>query len=416
MKHVLELLPLIVAIGCAPPTPASSSRTADGGSTTTPPPPPETTAPPPADECGGASTSISGVVTFPSGALPVSKAQVYVPVDPSGSITRSGTCGECVDRSSVYAITETGVDGTFNLAGVPSGTTMIVVQKGPFVRNVPVSLTPCTANPLDGEQTRLPRDSSEGTVPRIAVVTGTWDHMETVLQHIGLSSGVVDIVNGDDETGSTDGGASLFRDSARLNGYDYVFVDCGAGFADSWYDRSALEDPAVVANIRSFVEEGGRLYVTDLAYDTAEAAVPSAFDFGGASGLSDTPEPIDAAENGAPIYGATQGEVLDEELAAWLANNGALDASGMMEIRGLEEGWVMVQSASAERAKTWVRGPMSGSPHPLTVTADRGCGRTLFTSYHTVEGASGSMLTAQEQALAYLILEIGNCVEEPTLI
>jgi hypothetical protein len=39
----------------------------------------------------------------------------------------------------------------------------------------------------------------------------------------------------------------------------------------------------------------------------------------------------------------------------------------------------------------------------------------LFTSYHTLESDGGSALSAQEQALAYLILEIGNCVEEPAL-
>ena len=56
---------------------------------------------------------------------------------------------------------------------------------------------------------------------------------------------------------------------------------------------------------------------------------------------------------------------------------------------------------------------------PLTLTFEAGCGRVLFTSYHTHqhEGEAPSRwLNAQEMILGYLAFEIGTCVEDPILI
>lgn len=433
---------LTVAAACAPgsadsrtpgPGPASSPEDAGvpgpGATPPAPSPPPR-----PMDACAGRpATRIEGVVRFPNGTLPVSRALVYVPVDPSGAVPRSGTCGECIDRTGVWAVVETEVDGRFVLSDVPPDATMVVVQKGPFVRRVPVTLAPCADNELPAEATRLPRDSSEGEVPRIAVVTGTFDHMQTVLTRLGLSSSAIEIVAGDpDDPAPNDGGAGLFRDRDRLLAFDYVFVNCGAGLADSWAAASPLTERAMRDNIVAFVEGGGRLYVTDLAYDVLEVAMPSAIDFGGSAGTSETPEPIDGAESGPSIDRAVHAEVLDADLRAWLGETGALDAAGQMEVRGLEDGWVRVSRANPDRAVVWVRGPLdadvvddpwgdpwdeptSVEPSALTVTSDRGCGRALFTSYHTLHDGGGATLSAQEQALAYLVLEIGNCIEEPQL-
>jgi hypothetical protein len=61
--------------------------------------------------------------------------------------------------------------------------------------------------------------------------------------------------------------------------------------------------------------------------------------------------------------------------------------------------------------KVWMNVRESnGKEHPATVTFGRGCGRVLFSSYHT-EGqlGGGSPLIAQEKALMYILLEVTAC-------
>ena len=49
---------------------------------------------------------------------------------------------------------------------------------------------------------------------------------------------------------------------------------------------------------------------------------------------------------------------------------------------------------------------------PMTISADYGCGRIMFSTYHTDEGAHAG-LTPQELILLYIILEIGVCHDAP---
>ena len=70
--------------------------------------------------------------------------------------------------------------------------------------------------------------------------------------------------------------------------------------------------------------------------------------------------------------------------------------------------------------RVWMEGPGDGftvpsSPdHPLTITAQMGCGKLQFTSYHAAEfTATYTGLTPQELVLVYTILEIGTCQKMP---
>jgi hypothetical protein len=67
--------------------------------------------------------------------------------------------------------------------------------------------------------------------------------------------------------------------------------------------------------------------------------------------------------------------------------------------------------------KVWIEGPgaeswgvpPADSNWPLTITGEYGCGRIMFTAYHTVESGGYVGLSPQELVLMYLILEIGVC-------
>jgi hypothetical protein len=66
---------------------------------------------------------------------------------------------------------------------------------------------------------------------------------------------------------------------------------------------------------------------------------------------------------------------------------------------------------------TWAEGPCgacsdSFSVRPMTVSGQYGCGRMMFSTYHTTESTHLG-LTPQELVLLYIILEIGVCHGEP---
>ena len=55
--------------------------------------------------------------------------------------------------------------------------------------------------------------------------------------------------------------------------------------------------------------------------------------------------------------------------------------------------------------------------YPMTLGFPYGCGRVLYTTYHTVGEMSGphAGLEVQERILVYLIMEIGVCQSGPIL-
>jgi hypothetical protein len=411
-----SLLLLALVAGCVSPTPPPRDRRPsdrpDGGTSWSPEDPPPSCA-----------ASIRGVVRFPNGIQPVPGAQVYVPASGEAA-TRTGTCGQCIESASVYAYAETGVDGSFTLAGVPEGSWRVVIEKGKFSRTAEVTVGCGDHLTLDDETTRLPRNRSEGSIPSIAIGTGAFDFMQDVVAKMGLDE--VDLYDGD----GLGGGPSLemlLHDRARLTAYDVVFLNCGSlpEEGDPWGGgTSIVDDTAVLENLRALVEGGGRLYVTDEAYDYVERAFPRYVEYAipGGDGLSERAEPEDAAEIGDDLS-TVRGQVHDADLAAWLSQVGAMDGD-RVPIQGMIGGWAVIRRVDETRAKVWVSGAASwgaGAPDsgrgtvPLTVTYDRGCGRVLYTSYHTVgEGASRAM-APQELILAYLTLEIGTCIEDPVL-
>jgi hypothetical protein len=160
--------------------------------------------------------------------------------------------------------------------------------------------------------------------------------------------------------------------------------------------------------------------VTDQSYDFIEQTFPASIDFSGGegSGLGASAEEVNAAEEGedTPLL---RGRVENAQLRAWLAYHGMIEEEDTVPIRNLVGGWASVTSVSDD-VTTWVSGNVGARASvPLTLTFEAGCGRVLFTSYHThsTDGDTPSRwLNAQEMILGYLAFEIGTCVEDPILI
>jgi hypothetical protein len=380
-------------------------------------------------------TSVSGRVTAPNGIDPVPNALVYVPTNVP-EFTPGVQCEACNDPIGGQPIvsTVTDTDGKFLLANVPAATQVpVIVQKGRFRRQLSLSITACQDHPLAADQTRLPRKQSEGDLPRIAVGIGDYDQIECVLRSIGIdeseftspqSTGMVhlyDNSNGMPASGTTTL-EQLLDDPKRLNGYNLVFINC-TGQTFDLYGTQTL----VTQNLYNYVNAGGRLYVTDWSYDYMEQVpqfAPYVFFDGGGDTIH--PQPMKGADwiwNGNPISAT----IADPQMAAWM-NAVKASPDGTVSIQGA---WALAIETAADQSTytstTWVHGSAIGRDRPLTVTYNyNGCGKVLWSSYHTQEPGGGptgganafptyckstpQTMLPQEKILEYLIFEISGCV------
>ena len=265
---------------------------------------------------------------------------------------------------------------------------------------------------------------------RMAVVTGSFDSVQNVLAKLGfgtldasglqlvLGSEQFDLFDGDDTLpASYPEFVALFQDgdsSGRPDIFNYaiVFLNCGL-------DESVGADPARLQILRDYVEQGGRLYVSDLAYDFVEQVFPQYVDFEGSAGTAAaSPETVGAAELGETDI--TSAATLDPQLQAWLggvtcgSGGSCLNANGTATIEGFLSGWAVMAGAHASapsNVRVWVSGPVTfdgqatAVNRPLTVGFNVGSGRVTYTSYHNEPfGAVG--FVAVERILQFLVFEL----------
>lgn len=363
---------------------------------------------------GPAKAHLSGTVYAPEGTIPISGALVYTTQTAPPAIPQSVHCAKCVDIPHNVHYALTAADGSFTV-GVPElGDWKLVVQKGTFRRTRDVQVTQeGTIQPVPADLTTLPRQTvpeAGDFIPKIAVSYGVWDDIQDSLAKLGLGdvNGEGNLVAGTEsfhmyEDGPYGPGSQLLTDYNTLSQYHIVFFPC----TDSW-PNSYLMQQNVIDNLRNFVGAGGKLYVTDYSYDILKRAFdpewPLKWD-GDNGGFDDA----DSWN-----YDA-QATVNDPGLAEWLAVQGITSFV-------LEDNWSIVDHVDSYTAPdengqsqsftptVWVSGDVPGEGnHPCTTSFRYGCGRALFSTYHT-EAWGEQSLMAQERALLYIILEIAVCV------
>ncbi|MEN6357929.1 MAG: hypothetical protein ABFD83_12705 [Armatimonadota bacterium] len=388
---------------------------------------------------------MKGCVYAPNGETTVEGAVVYVP-GTSGAKSRGAATPE-----PAIVSTTSGADGSFTLTGVPAGSQTLKIAKGSWIKAFNINVAADKETMAPSADTTLPiDDSGDSKVLKMAVITGNWDRMQDVLAKLGmgeldtatnqlkLGTEKFDLYDGDESLSGKTGpdGAyktaiELLNNPAEMAKYDVIFINCGAWVNDDFSSGSTISN-----NVKSYVSNGGSLYVTDLSYDVVEQTFPDAIDFMG----SDSTSAGQAEDMGAADVGDTDitcdASIQDPALKSWLAKNyaGALNGDGTITIRGFLGGWAVMNSVPAS-TKTWIQGNISygsygsealsaskGRSHtlrstsstrnrdsavkPLTVTFKYGSGRVLFTSYHTEEESPSPNLTPQECVLTYLVFEI----------
>ena len=358
-----------------------------------------------------------GTVYAPNGTDPVSGALVFAVADEEVCPEPAGQGGPAPDEPyCVYTYSQ--FDGSFALEGVPitcPDPAKIVIHKGPFTNRVDQPVT--TRSVLMGRESTTLGISDVGTLAEMAVITGSWDHIQDTLAKIGLgqinASGHLEL--GTEHFALIDGNRSLdetyqefpdfIANPENFDTYRTIFFNCGNSFEGDFFSNAAA-----IAGLRQWVIDGGRLYCTDLSYDFCEQLFPEFVAWEGAigDGLSTAPEFANAAQVGIPMD-SLHATVLDDNMRAWLNGVGVLSADGGIEIEGWLGGWAAMVTVGPS-TKAWVEGVptvqgQGAIVRPLTATFEVGKGAVFVSSYHTSEEATPEM-TPQDRLLQYLILEV----------
>ncbi|MGO4517443.1 choice-of-anchor D domain-containing protein [Terriglobus sp. 2YAB30_2] len=376
----------------------------------------------------GQTTSISGKVYAPNGTDPLPNVTVYIPNAPVDAFTAGVSCpvvGTPPSGSPLVG-TVTDVDGSFTLTDAPVGANIpLVIVSGRWRRQLTVPGTTACAN--TSFDANMPKDHTEGDIPKIAIVTGNQDSVECVLRKVGIKdseftdpsgAGRINFYSASAAPGAritttTPNETALDVSSSTLNAYDVLMLPCQG----SPYDRSAAQ----LAAFQAFANAGGRVYASHYSYVWMYHNAPF-------NGVVNWQPNRFSGVSGTATVNQNLGE--GQTLAQWLQLVGASTTLGQMNISTLRSDFTTVNSPT----KTWLtlNNPTAGNPvmqftFDTPISSSNQCGRVLFDEYHvenpTIQNANvifpnecpNTAMTPQEQLLEYSLFSLTSDGGAPTL-
>jgi hypothetical protein len=380
------------------------------------------------DNCPmGKKTTVSGKVYAPSPVMspdPIPNVAVYVPAGALAPFPAGVSCLRCGEEAASLARTVSKSDGAFMLENVPPGKDVtIVLQAGRWRRTISVQVTACQDNPLPMSSTRLPRNASEGDIPKMALQTGAVDGLECLLAKIldpaeitaPSGSGRVHLYrgNGADMSSPLPPSSDLWGTLGTISQYDLVFFPCDFG--------STITEPAIpqngVTNVQSYLDVGGRVFLTHgggkWLKENSPTPYPNLIQF---NVQPDPPSPLSSLVD----MSFPKGKIFAE----WLLATGVSKKLGEVDV--VSPQWY-VDGVSAP-ARTWIA---STSPvtvqHftfnlPIAAPDDKKCGRALFSNFHVKQPPSNAQfpahctdvkdpLTTNEKIIEYMLFDTSGCVQ-----
>ena len=314
-------------------------------------------------------------------------------------------------------------DGSFTLTNLSSVEYELSLQKGLFssVRTIEVA---------EDDNLDIPNIPIEN-FPRIGVVSGTYDNIESVLYDIGLvnpftQEPLFDIIQGTGigrpnantgHHGHNHGNdtsiflpenntnlepnvqhtfADLVASPELLATYDIIFLNCG--LSESFTEFNS--------NILNYVSNGGILYATDWAFKYVEGITGDGqqyIDF------------LDNEKSGNSV--STDATIFDQDLIDWLQINFNITLSNDDTIL-LDEflpGWQVVDSANDATVLSWFNGAVTyrdatgatiTENKDLAFTFQVGNGGVFYSSFHTENHDDG--FSTVDRLLEYLVFELSS--------
>jgi hypothetical protein len=389
-----------------------------------------------------------------------------LPAIPTGIPADGMSCDRCEDQmlGPVLAGAVTDATGAFTIEEfVPVGVEIVLVVKvGRFRRATTLTLpasaacqTTALPTTLPDNPARLPRDMMDGlavNIPHVAVTTGSVDAMECVLEKMGLSHaefanpGGAERVNlyrgGPTTTGtppgtgarmddSTPHATALYSDPATLQSYDLVIADCEG--AD--WDQTFTERDASGANVREFVNRGGRMFASHWSYswlaengtDPYDPMNPIATGLGPAATWTSNGM-MTSMGTGAISVGRPAASPRIQNFADWMVNeNVTMAPAYTFAVIDPRDQNTAIGASSEEFVYRQDGNNMSVQQFsfntPYAAPAEASCGRVAYSAFHV--SAGGTMdpfadsifpmhcmgdLTNQEKVLLYMLFDLGACI------
>jgi len=398
---------------------------------------------------GGGKTTVSGTVYDPAGKVPLYNVVVYVPNAALDPVPEGASCDRCGATLSGKPIATALTDesGHFSLENVPIGADVpLVIQVGKWRRELTVPMVAnCSDTPLsDKNQTRLPRNQSEGHIPKMALTTGSADALECLLRKIGIDdaeftpatgTGRVNLYAGaggtNKYTSTLNGGAAItgvepwWNSVANLMGYDMLLHSCEGT------ENPTNKSMAARQAFQQYTSAGGRAFLShwhNYWVEHGPAPFPMVANF---DHQDDLPNPFTATLDTTFPKG--------QAMANWLVNVGASTTPGQLVIRA---GQHTIDTVNTMYSQRWIYSDANPAASQVTlhnpstqyltfntpadVAADQQCGRVVLSDIHVSNagtpadqsgtslpfptGCKATDLSPQEKALEFMLFDLSSCI------
>jgi len=361
----------------------------------------------------GNTTKISGVVLDPAGKNPLYNISVYVrdpnsPLPDLDKIPVGCGCKQLLPEKVLAIGAPTDAAGHFEIPCAPSGNVNLVVQTGKWRRqydNVNVVANQDNVIP----NLRLPANSSEGSLPNIAISTGGSDSFECLPLRIGVSAseyvagsdpgGHIHIYSGyrgaTPAQGAVDSNKALWDSQEHLNQHDVVVMSC-EGHETTGAENGMRVGATAQQYLMNYANAGGRVFASHYQYawfNTGPFAT-------GANNLAtwrtgqgniddDTSFPAEVnttLSTGAAFPGGAAllkwlglvGALTDNQLPVWFARNNVVALSQPPSTE-----WIHIAPGSSQAASAT---QYFSADTPIGATGDQVCGRVVYSALHVSGG------------------------------
>ena len=347
---------------------------------------------------------------------------------------------------------------------VPAGTNIpLVVQVGKWQRKITLpTVTACQDNPIPDKTLRLPKDSTEGHIPKIALTTGASDAMECLFRKIGIADTEFTTTDGTGRINLIGGGAGMtvgtssFAAMPSSGSQNFTLVHPAAGGADWWdnvenlkkydivmhscegsagqYPNNGSPDPTSTKSMQArmalqqYADLGGRVFASHWHAYWFERGTPdfmsvATFLTPHGRGL---PNPTDTTIDQTFDKGAA--------LAQWMMNVGGSMMLGTVPIAQDASATEVAMATGAPVSQRWIYAPTQNNtvvflsattPIPNTaMPKPNACGRVVLSDLHVSAGGAGSdspnmpfpsgctttTLSPREKVLEFMMFDIASCV------